>query len=395
MVSPEIARDVEQIKALDTVPSILQVLSDVTGMRFAVIARVTDTNWTACAVRDTLDFGMVSGDELEIDKTFCDRVVRSHTPVAFDHATQDPIYSHDPIPKLYGIESYISVPIVRADGSNFGTLCALDSDPKHVVTDRNMKLFELFAQLIGQQLVTQDDLDEARSRLAQEREVSVLREQFVAVLGHDLRNPLAAINAGLGLLRRRVSGAEEVRLLDLIEASSQRMENLVRDTLDFARGRMGGGIAIRAEPATDLAQVLEQTVAELRQAHPDRQIVTKMRVDGPVVCDTARIAQLSSNLLSNALQHGDADGPVEVSATANATVFELRVLNNGDGLPADMLEGNFTPFRRFDGTVRREGLGLGLYIASEIAKSHAGMLCAEARDGTVRFTFTMPRTRRP
>ena len=124
-----IARDIAAISRIEAVPMILKAVTHATGMRFAAVARVTESKWTACAVYDDIQFGLQPGGELALEATFCNEIRQSGKPVVFGQASTDPVFASHPLPPLYGFESYISVPIVRRDGSFFGTLCALDPLP--------------------------------------------------------------------------------------------------------------------------------------------------------------------------------------------------------------------------------------------------------------------------
>src|SRR5687768_14429082 len=107
----------------------LRVIIEITGLRLALIARVTETRWTCCAVDDQLDFGLSERGELDVATTLCAGVRDARAPIVISHASQDPTYCGHPTPKIYSFESYISVPIVLPDGTYFGTVCALDSRP--------------------------------------------------------------------------------------------------------------------------------------------------------------------------------------------------------------------------------------------------------------------------
>jgi sigma-B regulation protein RsbU (phosphoserine phosphatase) len=139
-----------------------------------------------------------------------------------------------------------------------------------------------------------------------------------------------------------------------------------------------------------LEPILNHVVAELNAAWPDRQIDTFLALGRPVHCDQGRIAQLFSNLLANAVTHGAADRPINVRASTQGGTFELSVANAGDRIPAVALERLFRPFTR--GAVRphQQGLGLGLYIAWEIAQAHRGTLDVVSSHEETRFTFRMP-----
>jgi signal transduction histidine kinase len=217
-----------------------------------------------------------------------------------------------------------------------------------------------------------------------------LREQFIAVLGHDLRNPLASIDGGAQLLAGMPMDERAHSILTMMRGSVARMATLIDNVLDFARGRMGGGLTV-SRLATDLGPVLRQVVDELRAAWPERVIDTDFTLDAPVACDPSRIAQLASNLIANALTHGDASKPTALRARSDSSGFELSVVNAGPPIPPAALPCLFKPFER--GAVRpdQRGLGLGLYIASEIARAHGGTLQATSTPEETRFTLRLPR----
>jgi len=233
---------------------------------------------------------------------------------------------------------------------------------------------------------------ELREGLAVERETAELREQFIAVLGHDLRNPLAAISAGARILQR--SGAlrddRELRVLDMMNTTVTRMSGLIDNVLDFARGRLGGGITLSRDTNRPLLPILEQVVDELRTASPDRSIETSFVITQPVNCDRARVGQLVSNLIGNALTHGAAYQPVRVGAKTEGGVFEFWVANAGEPIPAIAMEKLFEPFFRADIRSSRQGLGLGLHIASQIAQAHGGRIDVTSTPDETRFVFRMP-----
>lgn len=384
--------DIEAIARIGAVPTILEVVSTVTGLGFAAVARVTGDRWIACGVRDTIGFGLKPGGELKVETTICHEIRTGREPVVINHVAEDPVYCHHPTPAMYGFQSYISVPIILADGSFFGTLCAIDPRPAMLQSPRTIGMFELFAELIAFHLNAQKQLDESRASLLSERETAELREQFIAVLGHDLRNPVAAIKAGAEIVRQTPLTDKAARMMSVIQKSVARMSDLIDDVMDFARGRLGSGLTLQQTNAP-LKPVLLQVIAELQAHFPKRSIRLETEFDDPVVCDHARIAQLLSNLLSNALTYGAPDEPVYVRAISVGNSFELSVANAGAEIPAAAMERLFLPFSR--GAVRpsQQGLGLGLFIASEVARAHGGTLEAVSSPEETRFAFTMPTAR--
>lgn len=376
------AAAVEAIAQISAVPTILDVVCRTTGMRFAAVARVTADRWIACGVQDNLAFGLEPGGELKIETTICNEIRDHRQPVIIDNVAEDPAYSGHHTALIYGLQSYISVPIMRGDGSFFGTLCAIDTVPRKLNTPEIAGMFQLFANLIAFHL-------DAHDRIDQERQGSELREQFIAVLGHDLRNPLASLDAGTRMLQRAVTDDKGKVVLGLMQSSISRMSGLIDNVLDFARGRLGGGISIEQADRVPLRPVLEQVVAELAMTNPGRRIEAEL-ADVMVRCDEGRIGQLLSNLLANALTHGDPDTPVRVRSGMSDGRFELTVTNAGEPIPEAVVKDLFKPFVRASAKANLQGLGLGLYIASEIARAHRGKLLVTSTPDETCFTFHMP-----
>jgi signal transduction histidine kinase len=381
---------VAAISRIDAVPRILDVVCRTTGMGFAAVARVTEDRWIACAVHDEIQFGLQPGGELQVGTTICHEIRQSGNAVVIDHVAEDDVFRQHPTPAMYGFQSYISVPIVRPSGVFFGTLCAIDPRPMRLNTRETLGMFQLFAELIGAHLDVHERLASSEAALLGEREGAELREQFIAVLGHDLRNPLASIDAGAKMLLRTPLNEKGKTIVGLMQNSVTRMAKMIDNVLDLARGRLGTGISLARDANQPLAPVLNQVAAELQASWPDREIETDFSLAERVNCDRTRIAQLFSNLLGNAITHGAADRPIRVHAGTDGTQFELWVSNAGDPIPAAALDRLFRPFTR--GAIRpnQQGLGLGLYIASEIARAHGGTLDVSSTPEETRFTFRMP-----
>ncbi len=384
------ATDIATIGRISAVPAILQVIRELTGLRFAAVARVTEESWTACAVLDQLDFGLQVGGELDVVTTLCHEIRAAHTSVVIDKASEDPLYRDHHTPRLYKFESYISVPVFRTDGRFFGTICALDPNPAQLKSSSIQSTMESFARMLALQIEAEENAQLTETALLQERETAELREQFIAVLGHDLRNPLFAISAGAEmLLRKHPDPAIDVRVRNIL-GSAQRATRLVDDVLDFARGRLGKGIPVNIQPCADLTEAVQQVVTEIRNVHPQRTIHASIGDLQDLPCDRARIAQLLSNLLANAVAHGDPAGDIEVIAQVEHDVLMLAVKNQGH-IPEAVLPHLFQPYSRPSASTPQAGLGLGLYIASQIAQSHGGHLhvASTAQSGTL-FTFSLP-----
>ncbi len=381
--------DISAISRINAVPAILQVISDTSGLRFAAVARVTDDSWTACAVLDRINFGLQVGGELDVTTTLCHEIHASHETIVISKASEDERYCNHHTPKMYGFESYVSSPVFRTDGSFFGTVCALDPKPANLPEATTRAMMESFASLLAIQLEAEESFEATEAALMDARQTAELREQFIALLGHDLRNPLSSIMSGAQLMLRRSNEPAITGIAEHMLTASHRAARLVDDVLDFARGRLGNGIPLNIRDCDHLHETLAHIVSEMQSSHPQRRLRFGPQNLTTIRCDSDRLAQLLSNLLANALTHG-ADGVVQVSARVEAGRFILAVNNPGEPIPAERLAHLFQPYWR-EPSSSQSGLGLGLYIANEIARSHGGgmQVTSTAEAGTT-FTFSMP-----
>jgi signal transduction histidine kinase len=259
--------DIAAISRIDAVASILEVICRTTGMGSAAVARVTKDRWVACAVRDEIAFGLLPGGELDVKTTICDEIRDSGRPVIIDHVAEDENFRDHHTPRIYGLQSYISMPIIRPSGAFFGTLCAIDPRPARLNTPEVIGMFKNFAQLIAFYLDAQERAAKQDAALLDAQEAAKLREQFVAILAHDLRNPLASIDAGAGLILRRQPDEKTRSVAEGIRSSVRRMASLIDDTLDFAKARLGAGSNWSVTPVRRLS--FQQTEYVVRQRRQD------------------------------------------------------------------------------------------------------------------------------
>ncbi len=390
-IKEDLSGDIAAINQISIVPQLLEVICNTTKLRFAAIARVTNERWVACATLDNIPMGLKAGDELEIKDTFCDQVNRTGNPVIFDNVKEDELYCNHPVPKLYGIESYISVPIYRKNGEFFGTLCALDSVPGRINTPEVHNMFKLFTDLIAFHLEAVEEVMHSKKKLREEKEMAELRDQFIAILGHDLKNPIATMRMSADILLKMSKEDLTQRHAKMIKSTSFRMQGLIENILDFAKGKMGEGIVLDKQVNNGtLEKILKQVVKEVKITSPERDIKSSFILDHEIYCDKNRIGQLFSNLLSNADQHGDPSSPVYANARTNGEHFELAVVNKGKKIPESSHAHLFQPFYRESKEDTSKGLGLGLFIASEIAKAHNGELSVSSTDEETSFTLKIP-----
>ena len=219
------------------------------------------------------------------------------------------------------------------------------------------------------------------------------RDQFVGVLGHDLRTPLGAITMGAGILSAQLENDPQVskRVGALILRSSQRMDAMIADLLDLTRSRLGGGIPIKPAPA-DLGEICNQALVEARLVHPASQLAYEATGDLRGTWDAPRLLQVVTNLVINALEHGGGTA-VNVAADGRGDVVVLSVHNYGPAIPAEVSETIFEPLVQFGEPTRDgRGLGLGLFIVRGIVAAHDGTVHVRSDDSSgTTFEVRLPR----
>ena len=226
-------------------------------------------------------------------------------------------------------------------------------------------------------------------------EIGEFREQLLGIVGHDLRTPLSAILlAAYLLLKREGLGEMETELARKITRSASLAARLIDQLLDLTRSRLGGGIPIDPQ-RFDMNDVCRQVCGETEITHPDRPLRVDMQGDLTGVWDRDRMYQLLANLVGNAVQHGEPRTSIDLRVDGRETDVVIEIANRGEPIPAETLPFIFDAFRqgRTDHPSRTRGLGLGLFIAQEIAHSHRGSIAATSSeaDGTT-FRVRLPRS---
>ena len=231
------------------------------------------------------------------------------------------------------------------------------------------------------------------NRLKEEaKEQAVFAEQMVAIVSHDLRNPLSAISMGAAVLSRGEMPTNQVRVLDRISRAAGRANRLITDLLDFTQAKIGGGLSV-ALRKIELHETVTDVVEELALAYPDRELRYVKSGASNCVADADRLAQLVGNLVSNAMSYGDPGAPVTVSSTVADETFYISVHNTGKIIPLEVLPTLFHLMVRGETAASgSKSVGLGLYIVSEIVKAHGGSVSVSSslESGTL-FTAAFPR----
>ncbi len=319
---------------------------------------------------------------LAIGEGFAGTIAATREPLLLHDAGHDPLVKSDVIREL-GLRAMYGIPLL--DGGEVVGVAHMGSRLAYDFQQEDMILFRSIANRVGAFIA-------ARRVHERERAIDALRDRFIGMLAHDLRQPINAISTSVRVLLKGNLDTPGRRAAERIDRATGRMSRLVGDVLDFTRARLAGGIPLNVVP-TDLAECVHGAIEECRLAHPDRTIEFRQQIHSPVFCDSDRIAQCIANLVGNALEHGDPAKPVDVSVTERGDDAIVSVHNEGAPIPAELLPHLFEPFRRGAGNGGSSGgLGLGLYIANAIVVAHGGGIevRSDAAGGT-RFNVRLPK----
>ncbi len=303
-----------------------------------------------------------------------------------------------PLLRMQGSIAEVKLDLIHADGSlvpmvlnairheengtMFHELAAFvardrDAFEKELVHSRN-RLEALVAEATRHQ-------EEARDRVT-------FAEQMIGIVSHDLRNPLSSITMAAALLAGSELTPKQSNVLAKLTRSTERASRLIGDLLDFTQARLGSGLPVDQE-VVDIHHVTAEVVDELGLAHPNRKLQHLRSGQGPCLADPARLAQLTGNLVSNAIAYGDPATNITVRSEIGADAFSLSVHNEGPSIPREVQATLFRPMTRGNHVSKNgRSVGLGLFIVNEIAKAHGGSTIVEssAEAGTV-FRVVFPR----
>ena len=379
--------DIEDIQSLSIIPTILDVICESTQMGFAAIARVTEDTWITCGVLDKLSFGLSVGDELDISTTFCNQVRKTDQIVVIDHVDTDNTYVNHPIPKQYGFQSYISVPIIKKNGEFFGTLCALDLKPNKVNNAKVIDMFNMFSGLISSHLDVVKTMN-SQVDLIKKKEDEL--ENYSFITSHDLQEPLRKIQFLTDLLEHnetRNLSKKGKKLFNSIKTSATRMRNIVNDLLKYSQNAPNPNLLEDVKMHKLILRV-EFRLIEIFKQNNSKLIINDL---GKLPVLPLQMEQLFFNLFSNSLKfkHPERDLVITINSTiasgANFNVekllkdveyCEIEVTDNGIGFDPIYSEKIFKMFQYLKPSEDNKSTGMGLAIAKRIAHNHEGEIIA-------------------
>jgi signal transduction histidine kinase len=322
--------------------------------------------------------------------------VQGHTPWSRDERAPEPIVVADvtqdaslaPFAALLereGIRALAFIPLV-AGGRLLGKFMVYYPAPRGVST-HEIELARAIANHVAASV--------ARFAAVAELEQTVrFSEMFAGILGHDLRNPLAAIMNSAQLAMMRGDNEKLIKPLARILKSGDRMARMIAQLLDFTRVRLGGGLPLQPQ-TIDLLPLLDHVAGEVDEANPDWRIELTHQGDTVGSWDSDRLGQVFSNLIGNAVQHGVAAGGVKVHVDGHAPDRAVIEIRNQGAIPPSLLPRLFDPMIQGGRRERAHGLGLGLYISGQIVRAHGGTIeVSSSEEAGTRFIVTLPRESR-
>lgn len=393
-------KDLEAVRQIPIVPTMLEVICQTTGMGFAAVARVTNERWLACSVRDEVQFGLPEGGELELETTLCNEVRNFRKPIIIDFVNEDAQYREHHTPRIYGLQSYISIPIILRDGTFFGTLCAIDSKPAKVNNPKVIATLTMFAELLSFHLQSIDLLDRSEQanldlshRNRTLTSINFDLDNFIYTASHDLKSPIANIESLLELLSEAVASAQidknEVhKITEMMKLSLKRFTVTIRDLTSIVEADQNSDDEVYEE--ISLPEIVQKVKQDLQQLiiKSDAQIEVICDEDLKLTFSKKNFKSIVYNLLSNALKYRSPERALLITIRMEKIDdnIHLSVQDNGLGIPLGKQDKVFSMFKRLHDHV--EGSGIGLYIVKRMIDNVKGQIKVDSTLGKG-TTFTI------
>ncbi|WP_188954899.1 sensor histidine kinase [Filimonas zeae] len=412
MPDKKLLEDIQKIQSLEIIPSILDLVCRSTGMRFAAVARVTEKQWIACVVKDDIEFGLKAGGELQIETTICNDIRSTGEPVVIDHVREDERFKNHHTPRIYGFQSYISMPIILKDGTFFGTLCAIDPLPIPLSDMNAATMFALYADLISFHLYSQEQraqqnqlLESTRFQLQQSQ--NNLR-QYSHISRHTLQEPLRKLQLFSGMLEQDMNlppNHKAVTIAGKINILAAEFSTMINDLTDFSDFEQ----KTDEFQLVDLDTVLKAVLNRLRFKIAAKEALVHRSTLTILPAIPQQISQLFYHVLDNALTFTNPLVPVEINVygcdvtaeelaaythlTDKDNYYKVCIEDNGIGFDRGHSSQIFDLFARLNTKEQYAGIGMGLSQARKIIEHHNGFIIVDSETGKgTRFCLVFPKT---
>ncbi|MBE9462606.1 ATP-binding protein [Dyadobacter subterraneus] len=406
-----LSRDIENVRQIPIVSTMLEVVCRTTGMGFAAIARVTQDRWIACTVRDEISFGLEPGGELPIETTICNEIRDAQQAVIINDVAVDPTYVNHHTPRIYGFKSYISVPIFLKNGDFFGTLCAIDPNPADLNNAKTIGMFKLFTDLISFHLHSIEVIEKSNETiLDMNRQLTESRDenrQYQHISSHNLQEPLRKIRMFSSMLidAAEAKDTEKAKYLSLkINASAQKFSMMIKDLSDFSELK-----DTSFEPV-DLNKIISDVCVQLKSELEEKSVEISVTQIPVIQAVPFQMEQLFYHLIHNSIKFAKKDDTpiidiqakvlsreeiLKVIPTARGIEFmEILMEDNGIGIEKSQLENIFDMFSQLPYDKTQKGRGIGLSYCRKIIRNHNGIITAQSESGKgTRLRIILPMSR--
>ena len=406
----ELSRDIDRVKQISIVSTLLDVVCQTTGMGFAAVARVTQDRWIACSVRDEIQFGLVPGGELKVETTICNEIRDHREAVIIDHVRESEAFCNHHTPLMYGFQSYISFPIILKNGEFFGTLCAIDPNPAQLNNSKVIGMFSLFADLISFHLQQVELLERSRvvaQNLNQQLTDSLdENRQYRHISNHNLQEPLRKLRIFSEMLidaTDRKDADESKNLALKINASAQKFSVMIKNLSDFS-------MLDEEEPffeLVDVNTVIDDVCVQLGPQLKARNARVEVGILPSIPAIPHQLEQLFYHLIRNAVKFSKKDTALMITISGNELIrshlgdpvsvenglkfLEIRIEDNGIGIEQSQLKKIFDLFSQLQNTKGLEGGGTGLAYCRKIIRNHSGLLKVRSEIGVgTTFSIILP-----
>jgi signal transduction histidine kinase len=399
-IEDKLYKDFLAVNRIELVPMMLEVICRTTGMGFAAVARVTEDRWLACSVRDEAKFGLEAGGELQIETTICNEIRDHRQPVVIDHVAEDKQYADHHTPKFYGLQSYISYPIMLKDGSFFGTLCAIDAKPAQVSDPKIMGTFTLFSQLLTFHLDSLEVLEKSQRALADtSRELMYFKDesrQIRHISSHTLQEPLRKIRLFSDFLvtNTRLENLESAKDMAVrINNFALEISELIRELSEYSKL---GDHDDKPEPM-DLNKTVAFVSAQMDHLILEKKAILIQEPLPTIEAIPIQMAQLFAHLIGNALKFAKTDQTPLIKiyarevtpddlknpllAQGRGEYVEIVIEDTGIGIEPVAMDKIYDIFMRAAPKRVAEGFGAGLAFCRRIVHNHGGMISARSKVG--------------
>lgn len=406
----DLYKDLQTVQQISIVPTMLDVICSLTGMGYAAIARVTEDRWLACSVKDNVNFGLPAGEELKIETTICSEVRHSRTEVVIDYVDMDEHYKNHHTPKMYGLQSYISFPIILRNGEFFGTLCAIDSKPVVVNRPEVLGTFRLFSELLAFHLESIELVNRSQSALKESDKILTYtnneNELYRQISEHDIQEQVRKIALFSDVLMNNIqtNSIEKTQTTAVkINAISNQLSNMMRHVTKFSEAKHNKDSYI----PTNLNLVVEELCIDLKTQLSNKNIqVAKGNL--PVINGTpAHLKDLMYYLLKHALLFRHTNLPCIVNIYSkkipgidlNTLTYDNQPINyceitieqTGLDIEQEHVKNIFAIFMHMNGKLPDVTYSTGLAYCRKIVQNHGGVITADYMpENGISFTIILP-----